>query len=106
MHGTYGQGMRIIPETKMQEYKRPEKTLPRSPGIYLEWIDAIKNGKKSSTDFSYSSKLTIIMLMGNVAIHTADKKTTLTWDPEKFMFSNLPEANDYLRREYRPGWSL
>ena len=106
MHGTYGRGMRIIPETKMQEYKRPEKTLPRSPGIYQEWIDAIKNRTKSSTDFSYSSKLTIIMLMGNIATRTADKKTTLEWDAEKFMFSNLPEANQYLRREYRPGWSL
>ena len=106
MHGTYGRGMRIIPETKMQEYKRPAKTLPRSPGIHQEWIDAIKNGTKSSTDFSYSSKLTIIMLLGNIAIQTADKKTILEWDAKNFMFTNLPEANGYLRREYRPGWSL
>jgi len=106
MHGTYGRGLRIIPETKMQEYKQPKKTIPRTPEIHLDWIEAIKNGKKSTTDFSYSSKLTITMLLGNIAIQTAEKKTVLEWDANNFTFTNLPEANEYLRREYRPGWSL
>jgi len=28
------------------------------------------------------------------------------WDSDKFAFTNLPEANQHLRREYRAGWSL
>ncbi len=106
MHGTYGDNPRIIPETKMKEYKRPEKTIPRSPGIYLEWIEAIKTGKKSTTDFSYAGPLTETMLLGNVATRMKDKNTILKWDPEKMEITNLDEANQYLKMEYREGWEL
>ena len=106
MCGCYGRNPRIIPETKMKEYKRPEKTIPRSPGIHEEWVEAIKKGEKSTTDFSYSSKLVETMMMGNIAIRVADKNTVLEWDGEKGEFTNLPEANEYLIREYRDGWSL
>lgn len=103
---TYGQNPRIVPETKMQEYKRPEKTIPRSPGIHEEWVEAIKAGKKSTTDFSYSAVLTEAMLLANIAVLMQDKYTKLEWDGEKMEFTNLPEANEYLHKEYRPGWSL
>jgi len=106
MCGCYGRNPRIIPETKMKEYKRPPKTIPRSPGIHEEWVQAIKEGKKSSTDFAYSSKLVETMMMGNIAIRMADKNTILEWDGEKGEFTNLPEANEWLGREYREGWTL
>jgi hypothetical protein len=58
MNSTYGRHPRLVPETKMKEYKRPEKTIPRSPGIHEEWIEAIKADKKSTTDFEYAGPLT------------------------------------------------
>ena len=58
----------------MQDYKRPEKTIPRSPGIHEEWIAAIKAGKKSTTDFSYSGPLTEMMLLGNIALRVQGAK--------------------------------
>ena len=106
MCGCYGRNPRIIPESKMQAYTRPPKTIPRSPGIHQEWVEAIKKGEKSTTDFSYSSKLVETMMMGNIAIRLADKNVVLEWDGEKGEFTNLPEANDYLIREYRDGWTL
>ncbi len=106
MCSTYGQNPRLIPETKMQEYERPEKTIPRSPGIHEEWIEAIKAGKKSTTDFTYSAVLTEGMLLANIAVRVQDKYTKLEWNGEKMEFTNLPEANQYLHTEYRPGWSL
>lgn len=106
MFSTYGNNPRIVPEAKMKEYQRPEKTIPRSPGIHLEWIEAIKAGKKSTTDFSYSGLLTEVMLLGNVAVRAQEHKTKLEWDGEKMEFTNLPEANQYLHFEYRTGWSL
>ena len=30
----------------------------------------------------------------------------LLWDPEAMEFTNAPEANQYLRRDYRDGWTL
>ena len=106
MCGTYGENPRLIPETRMQEYKRPEKTILRSPGIREEWIEAIKKGTKSTTDFSYSGPLTETMLLANVAVRLKDKNMKLLWDGEKMEFTNLPEANELLHFEYRPGWSL
>jgi len=106
MFSTYGNNPRIVPEAKMKEYQRPEKTIPRSPGIQLEWIEAIKAGKKSTTDFSYSGMLTEVMLLGNAAVRAQEHKTKLEWDGDKMEFTNLPEANQFLHFEYRTGWSL
>ena len=106
MCGTYGENPRLVPESLMQSYKRPEKTILRSPGIREEWIEAIKKGTKSTTDFSYSGPLTETMLLANVAVRFKDKYTKLLWDGEKMEFTNLPEANQFLHYPYRPGWSL
>ncbi|MEN6311396.1 MAG: Gfo/Idh/MocA family oxidoreductase [Acidobacteriota bacterium] len=108
MCGVYGSSPRLIPATRMQEYRKPEKTIPRSPGIREEWIEAIKKGKgaKSTTDFSYSGPLTEAMLLANIAVRMKDKNTTLLWDGEKMEFTNVPEANQFLHFNYRSGWSL
>jgi predicted dehydrogenase len=106
MYSTYGRNPRIIPESKMREYQRPEKTIPRSPGIHEEWVEAIKKGTKSTSDFSYSGTLTEVMLLGNVAVATKEHNTKLEWDSENMEFKNLPEANEFLHMEYREGWSL
>jgi predicted dehydrogenase len=106
MHGCYGNSPRLLPETKMKGFKQPEKTIPRSPGIMQEWIQAIKEGKQSSTKWEYSSKLVETMMLGNVAVRVQDKNTVLEWDGEKGEITNLPEANEYLGRKYRKGWEL
>ena len=106
MCGTYGENPRLVPETRMQDYKRPEKTMPRSKGIREEWFEAIKNGTRSTTDFSYSGPLTETMLLANVAVRLKDRNMKLLWDAAKMEFTNLPEANELLHFQYRPGWSL
>jgi len=106
MFSTYGRNPRIIPESKMREYQRPEKTIPRSPGIHEEWVEAIKKGQKSTSDFSYSGTLTEVMLLGNVAVATKEQNAKLEWDGVKMEFKNLPEANKFIHAEYREGWSL
>jgi predicted dehydrogenase len=105
---TYGLNPRIIPETKMQAYKRPEKTIPRSPGIHEEWIAAIKKGdpKAATTNFDYSAPLTETMLLGNIAVRMADKNIKLEYDGDTGQITNLPEANELLHFQYRQGWSL
>jgi len=104
--GTYGENPRLLPEKLMKEFKRPEKTIPRSPGIHEEWIAAIKQGKKSTTDFSYAGPLTEMMLLGNIALRMQEQRAVLQWDAEKMEFPNFPEANQFLHMEYRPGWEL
>lgn len=106
MCSTYGNHPRLIPESFMREVGLPEKTIPRSPGIHEEWVAAIKAGKKSTTDFSYSGPLTEVMLMANAAVRAQEHKTILQWDGDSMTFTNLPEANQFLHTRYRPGWSL
>ena len=106
MCSVYGQNPRIIPETKMKEYKRPEKTILRSPGIYQEWIDACKGNGKSTSNFDYASKLTEMMLLGTIAVKVKESNTILEWDGPNMKFTNYDEANQYLHNEYRKGWKL
>ena len=58
MYGSHGaDGVRIIPEAKMQAYKRPPKSIPRVRDHYRDWVDAIRAGRKASSDFSYGDRL-------------------------------------------------
>jgi predicted dehydrogenase len=106
MCGCYGSSPRIIPETKMKEYKQPEKTIPRSPGIHEEWIEAIKNNVQATSNFEYASKLVETMMLGNIAIRMAPKFDKLEWDGIKGEITNIPEANEWLIRKYAKGWEL
>jgi predicted dehydrogenase len=106
MCSCYGANPRLFPETAMQAYTRPAKTIPRSPGISAEWIGACKAGVKSTTDFSYSGPLTEAMLLGNIAIRMKEKNTVLEWDPVNMKFPNCPEADEFVRMPYRQGWEI
>jgi hypothetical protein len=46
------------------------------------------------------------MLLGNIAVLTANRNTTLEYDGEQGQFTNLPEANELIHYEYRDGWTL
>jgi len=96
-------GLRIIPESKMQAYERPPKHLPRSIGHHQEWIEACKGGPQPGSNFDYAGPLTETVLLGNVAIRAQQR---IEWDPVAMKVTNVPEANAWLRREYRAGWSL
>ncbi|MHC4213608.1 MAG: Gfo/Idh/MocA family protein [Planctomycetota bacterium] len=98
-----GDGPRLIPETKMKGFKKPERTLPQSPGLHAEWVNACKGGPEALANFDYSGPLTETVLLGNIAIKAKQK---ITWDSKNMKITNLPEANEHLHRKYRQGWSL
>ena len=93
----------LLPEDNFSGFQGPEPTLPRSPGHYAEWIAAAKAGRPASADFEYSGWLTEANHLGNVA-YRAGKK--LLWDAESMRAPNAPEADAFIRREYRAGWTL
>ena len=103
---TYAENPRLIPESKMREYKLPEKTIPRSPGIREEWIAACKGGPPTTSNFDYAGKLTETMLLGNLAIRLKERNTILKWDSANLRITNLDEANDFIQMKYRQGWGL
>ena len=96
-------GPRLIPELKMKGFKAPERFLPRGIDHYQEWIRACKGGPKPLTNFDYSGPLTETILLGNVAALAGEK---LYWDGPNFKITNVPDAEEHLKREYREGWTL
>jgi len=86
---------------------------PRRPDPFqTEWINACKGlsnnlkfgtSSKTHCDFDYSGTMMEQMLLGLVA-HQAGKR--LEYDPATGRVTNAPEANDYLKRTYRPNWTL
>ena len=50
------------------------------------------------------------MLLGNVALRFQLREELtickLLWDSPGLKFTNLEDANKFLRREYRAGWNL
>ena len=110
-----------------------EVDLPRQrarvpEGHYVQWINACLAGygkKEVSSPFEYAGPLTETILMGNLALRTwnirVDKGTAgnsgrpqfaypgrkkLLWDAVNMKITNFDDANRFLRREYRTGWSL
>ncbi len=104
MCNEYGDSPRLLPETRMQEYQRPPKTIPRIDGSHeQDWIRACKGGEPACSNFDYSGPLTETVVMGNLAIRVDGK---LDWDGKNMRVTNVEEANQYVHREYRKGWSL
>lgn len=106
MCGEYGDNPRIIPESKMKEYKRPPETLPRIEGGHHEknWIRACKGGEPACSNFDYSGPFTEAVVMGNLAIRRLGEK--LLWDGANMKVTNDDEANKFVKQPCREGWSL
>jgi predicted dehydrogenase len=104
MCGVYGDSPRLIPETAMQAYQRPPKTLPRIKGSHeMDWVNAAKAGRQPGAHFGYSGPLTETCLLGNIAKRVDAR---IEWDAANLKITNLPDANKYVRAEYRKGWTL
>jgi predicted dehydrogenase len=100
---------KLFPEARAKQYGAPPKQLPRSPGHHVEWINACKGGPSAGSNFDWAGPMTETVLLGNVALRPQLREaltgTKLVWDSKQLAFTNLESANQFLRREYRNGWS-
>jgi hypothetical protein len=101
--GTYGQRTRLLPDSRMKDYKFPEPFLSRSPGHYRDWIRACKGGETACSNFDYAGPFTEVVLLGVIA-QCFDGK--LLWDGAKMKITNHSEANRRVKDPYRKGWEL
>jgi predicted dehydrogenase len=93
----------LLPEKQFRDFVRPKPFIPKSIGHHAEWIHACKSGAPTTCNFEYAGWLTEANHLGNVA-YRAGKK--LEWDPAKLYAANAPEAEPFIRRDYRKGWTL
>jgi len=61
--GGFNASPRLIPETAMRAYDRPEKTIKRSNGHHRDWLDAVKGRDPASSNFDYGAALTELVLI-------------------------------------------
>jgi len=105
VYGSHGASQpRLIPQAKMDAYRKPEKTIPRAKEHHQDWLEAIRNGRPAGSDFSYGGPLTEIAMLGVIAIKLANTK--LEWDGKAGKFRGNKAANEFLNPPYRKGWSL
>jgi len=71
----------------------------------VNWVRACKGETKASSPFEYAAALNETMLLGVAAIR-AGQGRKLYYDAEMMQFTNAPDANKFLTREYRKGWEL
>ena len=93
----------LLPKEQFADFKPPEPSIPDSIGHHNEWIQACKTGSPTLCNFDYAGALTEAVLLGTVAYRTGKK---LQWDAEALKATNAPEADEFLRKQYREGWTL
>lgn len=120
----YGENPRLLPTKKMKEIKIDKQNIKFvKEGHYLQWVNACIAGYgkgKTSSPFEYAGPFTESILMGNLAIRSwmmlnpkrtgwGDKyqgRKKLLWDAKNMKVTNFDEANQFVKREYREGYSL
>lgn len=83
------------------DIKKPEPTLPRSPGHFKEYAIACSGGPAAMSNFNYASRLTHTILFGNVALRAGKE---VKWDVENFTCGD-PATDKLLHRVYREGFA-
>ena len=93
----------LLPEKEFADFVRPPQTIADSIGHHKEWLLACKTGAPTTCNFAYSSPLTEANHLGNLAFRAGKK---IEWDAKKLRIPNAPDAERFLGREYRKGWTL
>lgn len=100
---TYGTSPRFLDKDVQAEYDASDPPKPKGENHHRNWIEACKGEGQANSRFEYAGPLTEAVLMGNLAVQAGEP---IEYDPETMKVTNLPEANRFIEREYRKGWSL
>jgi hypothetical protein len=98
-----GRKPKLLPQTKMKEFADLAVESEGAESGLGEWLGAIKNNTKSRGGFEQVQSLAEATCLGNIALRLNRR---LDWDAQSMTITNVPEANQFLRREYRKGWEL
>jgi predicted dehydrogenase len=121
--GDYNLPPVLLPTARMKDETLPRQTIPRIQGAedghYTEWVEACMKGygkMELSSPFEYAGPMSEAVLMGNLALRSYAMRgpngkgypgrKKLIWDAKNMKITNFDEANQYVRREYRQGWTL
>ncbi|HYG33316.1 MAG TPA: Gfo/Idh/MocA family oxidoreductase, partial [Clostridia bacterium] len=101
--GFTGDNPRLLPKSRMLDFKEPPKTLPRPIEEVDQFIRACRGGQPSDANFQSAYPFAETILLGTIALRVNKK---LRWDAAKGEFTNSPEANALKFRKNREGWEI
>jgi len=107
-------GPRMYPLEKFGNYPYPKE---EGFNHWHVWVDACLAGEKTSDGFHYAGLLAETVLLGTVAaratrgeVHERGERPVmppvLEWDVGAMKIPNLPEAERWLRKDYREGFGI
>jgi hypothetical protein len=115
--GFRSENPQLIPETKMRDYRAAHQLPEPAPGQTgggrgtggrgdrdAAWAAAFKGGPPSYGDFQLAGPICDAVNLAAISLRLGGRR--LVWDPANAKITNLPDANKFLTREYRPGWQL
>jgi len=115
MASTYSSNPQLLPTSRTKEVTVP-KTIPRVPGQseghYGQWIEGCLAGygnTQLSSSFDVAGPLTEALLMANLAVRSHELKgghIKMLWDNDNMKITNFDAANEFVKRQYREGWTV
>jgi predicted dehydrogenase len=93
----------LLPDYRSQEFLPARTRMAPSAGHYKEWLLGCKTGSPTLCNFDYAGLLIENNLLATVAFRVGKK---LEWDAENLKAKNAPEADPFIRRKYREGWTI
>lgn len=112
---TYSDSATLLPTSRMQGTNAPQKWA-RVPGgangHYAQWVEGCLAGygkTELSSSFDKAGPLTEALLMANLAVRGHELnggQIKLLWDNQNMRVTNFDDVNQYVKRQYRPGFEL
>ena len=93
----------LLPVDRFVNFQRPEPTIADSLGHHREWTHAIRTGDATTCNFEYSGALSESVLLGVASYRSG---TAIEWDAENLKVTNSAQAQQWIHKEYRKGWTL
>ncbi len=95
---------RLYVEGKLvTDFKRPEPSIPDSPGHIREFLDSVRSRRPTTCNVEYAYRLTKGGLLGNIAYRTGRR---IHWDENRETITGDSQAREMLVRRYRKPWKL
>jgi predicted dehydrogenase len=89
---------------KVEDFPRPDPTIPDSPGHLREFLDGIKTRNLETTcNVRYGHRLTKLGLLSNIAYRTGRR---LRWDDQRERIIDDDDASKFLSRKFRKPYKL
>lgn len=87
----------------------PEVEFTKSPGHFVEWVNAIKGGEPAMSNFpNYASPLTEMVLLGNLAVWAASEGEgpKVEWDAASMTAKGADRLAELVKPTYRGEYTL